>query len=110
MSRELLLTSSRRVEVVDLPEISGTIHVRSLSAKEAAGLYEKIAQTKDASELAALQVAAFASDADGNAMFSDEDARQVIERQSFVVVNRIVRAGAKLNAFSDEAVEAAAGN
>lgn len=114
LTREQILGASDRKTVpVDVPEWGGQVFVRTLSGSERDALEYSITRAAESGALGknarARFAAAFLSDEAGNALFTPEDA-DALGAKSSAVLERIWKAGQKLNALLDTDVDALAKN
>lgn len=120
LSRDAILTASDIVtEVVEIPEWGGAVFVRSMTGKERDEFEESILVdkkertsrggtrlTRQASlhNFRAKLAARVTYDADGNRLFSDQDASKLGEKNSGAL-QRIVAKAQELSGMTDEDVE-----
>ncbi len=98
----ILNLQDRPVVPVPVPEWGGTVHIRVLSVAEMELL-------QNAKHGAADLVARTCCDAQGNRLFTDEDAKALREK-SQVAITRIMTAFNKANGLGDDEIEAAEKN
>jgi hypothetical protein len=86
-----------RRELVEVPELDGSLYLRELSARQLLHYNERIEQLKNGSadmtpaasiELMSLLVSLSACDSNGELLFSEEDARQLADH-SIGVITRL---------------------
>lgn len=98
-AEQIIAANDRKLERVEVPEWGGDgyVFVRSLSLGEALAVNKETAGIEDSGEIMAVQLAAFLSDDQGNALFTDTtSARQLLTRRPEVLA-RLLKAGQTLN-------------
>jgi hypothetical protein len=102
--KSILAADDVRKEKVSVPEWGGDVYLRVLSGTDRDRFEESYADQKmKAFRLRFLLLAL--CDEKGERLFSDDEA-DVLGRKSSVVINRLFEAGWKINAFTQEAVDA----
>jgi hypothetical protein len=102
--KSILAADDVRKEKVHVPEWKGDVFLRVLTGTDRDRFEESYADQKmKAFRIRFLLLAL--CDEDGERLFSDEEA-DILGRKSSVVINRLFEAGWKLNAFTQEAVDA----
>ena len=110
LSRDAILgADDLPVEEIDIPEWGGKVYVRTLSGRERDRLEESIQTGRgkgrkvSLANLRARVASMVLSDAEGNRMFTDQDA-EALGGKSASALDRIMEVGMKLNRYSDEDV------
>lgn len=102
--KSILAADDVRKEKVSVPEWGGDVYLRVLSGTDRDRFEESYADQKmKAFRLRFLLLAL--CDERGERLFEDDEA-DVLGRKSSVVINRLFEAGWKINAFTQEAVDA----
>lgn len=102
--KSILAADDVRKEKVSVPEWGGDVYLRVLSGTDRDRFEESYADQKmKAFRLRFLLLAL--CDEKGERLFADDEA-DVLGRKSSVVINRLFEAGWKINAFTQEAVDA----
>lgn len=94
---EILVVEDRIVEKVKAKEWGGDVFVRSLTTDEAIELNAQIGGSSDSRVLMLNQLAAFMCDENGTPLFADATAAASLINRKPVVLNRIIKAGQRLN-------------
>lgn len=94
---EILAVEDRVVEKVKVKEWGGDVFVRSLTTGEAIELNAQIGGSEDSRTLMLQQLAAFMCDEKGTPLFADATAAARIIDRKPVVLNRVIKAGQRLN-------------
>ena len=114
MRADILLSGTRRMTRVELPEIGEgvAVNVRALSLPEYEKLLAEVEQSEDisATEAAAKQLEVYACNESAEPVFTLEQARQFVTKHELWLAKRIIGAAKLLNSLSQEAVENARGN
>ncbi|HZJ62348.1 MAG TPA: hypothetical protein VFD36_02425 [Kofleriaceae bacterium] len=105
MTREAILTRSRRRCVVEVPEWGGSVTIQELTIGSAHAL---TADRSEGRHVIALVMASVINE-DGTPMFSPEDVEEV-NRLDFAGCRRVAEAINEFNGFKPTAVEDAAKN
>jgi hypothetical protein len=105
----ILAAKDFTTRTVNVPEWDGDVLLRGLSSKDRDNFEAELAATNDMRNLRARLVVKSIVDADGNRLFSDEDADVLGEKNSQVMIKLfdVVR---DMSGMSDEELEAAQGN
>jgi hypothetical protein len=102
--KSILAADDVRKEKVAVPEWKGDVYLRVLTGTDRDRFEESYADQKmKAFRIRFLLLAL--CDEDGERLFSDDEA-DILGKKSSVVINRLFEAGWKLNAFTQEAVDA----
>jgi hypothetical protein len=102
--KSILAADDVRKEKIAVPEWKGDVFLRVLTGTDRDRFEESYADQKmKAFRIRFLLLAL--CDEDGVRLFSDDEA-DVLGKKSSVVINRLFEAGWKLNAFTQEAVDA----
>lgn len=102
--KSILAVDDVRKERFHVPEWKGDVFLRVLTGTDRDRFEESYADQKmKAFRIRFLLLAL--CDEDGERLFSDEEA-DILGKKSSVVINRLFEAGWKLNAFTQEAVDA----
>lgn len=102
--KSILAVDDVRKEKIHVPEWKGDVFLRVLTGTDRDRFEESYADQKmKAFRIRFLLLAL--CDEDGERLFSDEEA-DILGKKSSVVINRLFEAGWKLNAFTQEAVDA----
>jgi len=102
--KSILAADDVRKEKIAVPEWKGDVFLRVLTGTDRDRFEESYADQKmKAFRIRFLLLAL--CDEDGERLFSDDEA-DVLGKKSSVVINRLFEAGWKLNAFTQEAVDA----
>lgn len=114
LSREQILSvEDIKIETVEMPEWGGSVCIRSLSGAERDALEWSVKKAAESGALGqnarARFAAAFVCDESGKAIFSEGDI-EVLGKKSASALERIWKAGNKLNKLSDDEVEGLAKN
>ena len=110
LSRDDILTLTEKpIGTITIPEWSGEIGLRALSAQELVDMREAI-EGEDGDQSAILNrfcktAAVLISDADGKRLFSDADAIGLRTR-GLAILTRIITEGKRLNGIGEDAVRA----
>lgn len=102
---QILTADDRRIETVDVPEWGGPVGIKLLTLAE----LDAIQQASKGKNNAAAIAVRIIVDAEGNRIFTDDDAARLANK-SMKAVTRVINAFNELNGFEDEAIEAAEGN
>jgi len=104
---DILQCIDERFRDVSVPEWGGTVRVRSLTGGQRSVL---LSMTKDATPEDWIErlVAACVCDENGDPIFTQEDVRELKQKNS-AALNRVFDAADDLNAVSDRRVDAIAG-
>jgi hypothetical protein len=114
LGREAFLSASSKLrkELVDVPELGGSIYIRELSGKQLLQYNERIESLQKANpeltpssslELICLMVSLVACDEEGNLLFTEEDVKALMDN-SFVVLNRLAQKALELSGINPKAV------
>jgi len=102
--KSILAADDVRKEKIAVPEWKGDVFLRVLTGTDRDRFEESYADQKmKAFRIRFLLLAL--CDEDGERLFSDDEA-DILGKKSSVVINRLFEAGWKLNAFTQEAVDA----
>lgn len=102
--KSILAADDVRKEKVAVPEWKGDVYLRVLTGTDRDRFEESYADQKmKAFRIRFLLLAL--CDEDGERLFNDDEA-DILGKKSSVVINRLFEAGWKLNAFTQEAVDA----
>jgi hypothetical protein len=102
--KSILAADDVRKEKVAVPEWKGDVFLRVLTGTDRDRFEESYADQKmKAFRIRFLLLAL--CDEDGERLFSDDES-DILGKKSSVVINRLFEAGWKLNAFTQEAVDA----
>lgn len=102
--KSILAADDVRKEKVAVPEWKGDVFLRVLTGTDRDRFEESYADQKmKAFRIRFLLLAL--CDEDGERLFNDDEA-DILGKKSSVVINRLFEAGWKLNAFTQEAVDA----
>jgi hypothetical protein len=102
--KSILAADDVRKEKVAVPEWKGDVFLRVLTGTDRDRFEESYADQKmKAFRISFLLLAL--CDEDGERLFSDDES-DILGKKSSVVINRLFEAGWKLNAFTQEAVDA----
>jgi hypothetical protein len=102
--KSILAADDVRKEKIAVPEWKGDVFLRVLTGTDRDRFEESYADQKmKAFRIRFLLLAL--CDEDGERLFNDDEA-DVLGKKSSVVINRLFEAGWKLNAFTQEAVDA----
>jgi hypothetical protein len=102
--KSILAADDVRKEKIAVPEWGGDVFLRVLTGTDRDRFEESYADQKmKAFRIRFLLLAL--CDEDGERLFSDDEA-DILGKKSSVVINRLFEAGWKLNAFTQEAVDA----
>ena len=104
---DILGCTDERFKDVSTPEWGGTVRVRSLTGHQRSKL---LAQSDDTSAENWIErlVAACACDENGKPIFSQDDVKQLKEKNA-AALNRVFEAADELNLFSDRSIDNLAG-
>lgn len=102
---QILNANDRKTAKVETPEWGGHVYVRTLSAAELRGYQANLKAVEDQATKDGLMAVTIMCDEQGNRIFSDDDAALLAGKNS-KVLDRIAGAFAKLNAITDEQVDA----
>ena len=102
--KSILAADDVRKEKIHVPEWKGDVFLRVLTGTDRDRFEESYADQKmKAFRIRFLLLAL--CDEDGERLFTDEES-DILGKKSSVVINRLFEAGWKLNAFTQEAVDA----
>lgn len=102
--KSILAADDVRKEKINVPEWKGDVFLRVLTGTDRDRFEESYADQKmKAFRIRFLLLAL--CDESGDRLFSDDEA-DILGKKSSVVINRLFEAGWKLNAFTQEAVDA----
>jgi len=102
--KSILAADDVRKEKIAVPEWKGDVFLRVLTGTDRDRFEESYADQKMKSFRIRFLLLALC-DEDGERLFSDDEA-DILGKKSSVVINRLFEAGWKLNAFTQEAVDA----
>jgi hypothetical protein len=102
--KSILAADDVRKEKIAVPEWGGDVFLRVLTGTDRDRFEESYADQKMKSFRIRFLLLALC-DEDGERLFSDDEA-DILGKKSSVVINRLFEAGWKLNAFTQEAVDA----
>jgi len=102
--KSILAADDVRKEKIAVPEWGGDVFLRVLTGTDRDRFEESYADQKMKSFRIRFLLLALCDEA-GERLFSDDEA-DVLGKKSSVVINRLFEAGWKLNAFTQEAVDA----
>ncbi len=103
ISRDLILSRTLPTETVVMPEWSGSVVVRRLTATEYLALVQRIKADSDRAVFHWICAATF--DESGSRVFTDDDAVTIEKREDFVVVERLIEAILRLNPQKEAAAK-----
>jgi hypothetical protein len=109
LSREAILAADdQKTEKVEVPEWGGCVYVRSMSAydrdqyeAEQTNLKKEGGDAIDLRNFRARLVARTACDADGNRLFTNEDA-EALGSKSALAMSRLFKVASRLNGLTDK--------
>jgi hypothetical protein len=106
VTKDQVLARTRRPPVaVSVPEWGGDVFVRVLSAGEMLAMEPLLTAAKDdAPRQLDVQIAAYLCNEDNSLWFTSPDEAAAMRAQEAAVVSRIVKAGARANGLSSEAL------
>ncbi len=93
-----------RVETPSRPDLD--LHVRAITGAEFMELGSRMNKAEGATASTGVQLEAYVCDAEGNALLAAGEGVQFMESLEAADMRRLMKAGDKLNALSDESVEA----
>lgn len=102
----LIANLKRRVELVPLksrPEL--TVYVRAITGVEFMELGPRVTKAEGSVETTAVQLEAFVSDESGNPLLAPGQGAEFMGSIESADMRRLLKAGDKMNALNDEAVE-----
>lgn len=97
------------IETLEVPELGGSIGIKSMTASEREGLERKMQSELDKNGIRATVFVYSVCDLEGNLLFTEEDL-EAIKGLPSNVVSKVFDVSNKLNALSPEAVEEAVKN
>ena len=108
---QILAASDVQVDRVDVPAWGGSVYVRTMTGKESDRLYQSIIDPKThkvSIELMegykARQAVVFLSDAQGNRLFTDDEA-DAVSGKLHLVLETICEAGRRVNKMDEDDVD-----
>jgi hypothetical protein len=120
LGREALLSASKNLkkELVEVPELGGSIYIRELSGKQLFQYNERIESLQKVTpeltpssslELVSLLVSLSACDEAGNLLFTEEDVKE-LSNNSFSVLMRLMKKALELSGINPKAIGEVADN
>jgi hypothetical protein len=106
--KQFLDADDKQYKIVELPELKGSVRIRSMSGKDELK-FEEVKKNKEASEWIFWAIAQYCVDEKGEQMFDESDVEAIKEKSSSSI-KRIFDAILELNTISDEKVEIEAKN
>lgn len=108
LTRDQILGAAPRTTKVELPELSGEVYVRQMSARERLEFLAR-GSSEDRETVGAWLVAMLTVDDKGQPIFTAEDVQKLHDRP-FGIVDRIAEAILRLNGLHRDSAGAASGN
>jgi hypothetical protein len=104
LRKRILAANDIKVEAVEIPEWGGTYFIKVISGTDRDAFEESYAEQKMKAFRVRFILLSLCDEA-GERIFKDEDSAE-LGKKSSVVINRVFDAAWKVNAFTNEAVEA----